>query len=220
MAGGAGGGERFFNLRNTGFRSDTGENDTMFDRAKLARQAHEFLANLKKDDPTGYNHMLNIQAGRGHGIDYKPGPAWIATKIRQTNPAKVCWFNHVLHGERRTDFSWLSLAEAPENDTLIIAEIHRNPNRIEIIAKINPPGTEPEKTVSNTTTPDPVKNRIDYTGNTLTVHLNDSLIALDEPLTITVNGEERFSRKVERSAARIAEDIVNHGDPGRVHIDL
>lgn len=225
MAGGAGGGERFYNLRNTAFRSDTGENDTMFNRVGLARQAHDFIARLKKDDPTGYDHSLNIQAGRGHGIDYRPGPAWIATKNRDTSPAKISWFNHVLHGERRTDFSWLSLAKVPENDTLITAEIHRDPNRIEITAKINPPGTEPERTVYNTSTPEPVADRINYTGNILTVHLNDSLLNLDEVLTVMVNGEEKFSGMVVRDVWHIAEDISNHGDPGRIfpgriHIEL
>ena len=216
MAGGAGGGERFYNLRNTAFRNDTGENDTMFGRIKLARETHEYLAKLKEADPTGFDHMLNIQEGRGHGIDYQPGPAWISTKTRNPNPSKICWFNHVLDGERRKEFSWLSLAKVPENDTLIIAEIHKDKHRIEISAKANSADTKAESAVYNTSTPPPVANRPAYTGNTLTVHLNDALIDLDEPFTIIVNGKEVFSGKAERRADHIAEDIANFGDPGRV----
>lgn len=217
MAGGAGGGERFYNLRNTAFRNDTGENDTMFGRIKLAREAHDYLANLKKNDPTGYDHMLNIQPGRGHGIDYQPGPAWIATKTRNPNPTKLCWFNHALDGERRTDFSWLSLAKAPENDVLIIAEIDRAKGHIDVTARANPAGTKAESAVYNTSTPPPVADRPVYTGNTLTIHLNDVLADLDKPVTVSVNGKEVFSGKVERKAAYIAEDIAQHGDPGRIH---
>ena len=216
MAGGAGGGERFYNLRNTAFRNDTGENDTMFGRIKLARQTHDFLANLKLADPDGFDHRLNIQAGRGHGIDYQPGPAWIAAKTRNPNPAKICWFNFALDGQRRKDFSWLSLAAAPENDTLIIAEIKRDNNRIDLTAKINPPGTKPESAVYNTSTPPPVDDRVAYTGNTLTIHLNDTLVDLDRPVVVTVNGKERFTGKVERRESHMAEDIANHGDPGRI----
>lgn len=216
MAGGAGGGERFYNLRNTAFRNDTGENDTMFGRIKLARGTHDYLATLKKADPDGFDHFLNIQAGRGHGIDYRPGPAWTATKTRNPNPLKISWFNFALDGERRRDFSWLSLAAVPANDTLILAEIQRDTNRIALTAKINPPGTKPESPVYNTSTPPPVADRVDYTGNNLTLHLNDTLVDLEKPVVVVVNGKERFAAKVERREAHMAEDIANHGDPGRI----
>ena len=216
MAGGAGGGERFYNLRNTAFRSDNGEGDTMFKRIELAHQVHDYLDQLNQDDPNGYDHSLVVQKGRGHGIDYKPGPAWIATKIRDARPSKVCWFNFALDGQRRTDFSWLSLAKAPERDTLITAELQRKDNRVAITAQINPPGVKNESPVYNQSTPPPVANRIPYTGNTLTVHLDDRLLDLDQPVTVTLNGKQVFSGRVERLASNMADDIARHGDPGRV----
>ena len=216
MAGGAGGGERFYNLRNTAFRSDNGESDTMFKRIELAHQAHDYLDQLKKKDPDGYDHSLVVQSDRGHGIDYKPGPAWIATKTRNTRPAKVCWFNFSLDGQRRTDFSWLSLAAAPGRDTLITAELRRKDNHIAITALINPPDVKDESPVYNQSTPPPVANRIPYTGNTLTVHLDDLLLDLDQPVTVILNGKQVFSDRVERRASNMAEDIARHGDPGRV----
>ena len=216
MAGGAGGGERFYNLRNTAFRNDTGENDTMFGRVKLAREAHDYLARLKEADPGGYDHMLFIHPGRGHGIDYQPGPAWIATKTRNTRPDKLTWFNFALDGQRRTDFSWLSLAKAPERDTIIIAKVDRKKNTVGIIARINPPDVKDEGAVYNTSTPDPVANRVPYTGNTLTLHLDDQLVDLDQPVTVIVNGKEVFADKLTRRVAHMAEDIARHGDPGRV----
>jgi hypothetical protein len=33
---------------------------------------------------------------------------------------------------------------------------------------------------------------------------------------VTVNGRECFAGKVERREAHMAEDIANHGDPGRI----
>lgn len=216
MAGGAGGGERFYNLRNTPFRSDNGSGDTMFKRIELAEQAHDYLASLRKMDPGGYDHSLAIQKGRGHGIDYQPGPAWIAGKVRKPHPARICWFNFALDGQRRTDFSWLSLAKAPERDTLITAEVDRPKNRIAITARINPPEVKDEVPVYAQSTPPPVENRIPYTGNTLTVHLNDDMLDLDKPVSVIVNGKEAFSGKVARKADQMADDIARHGDPGRI----
>ncbi|MEO5714380.1 MAG: hypothetical protein ABIT37_12910 [Luteolibacter sp.] len=216
MAGGAGGGERFYNLRNTAFRNDTGENDTMFDRIKLARTTHEYLDKLKQADPSGYDHSLSIQTGRGHGVDYQPGPAWIATKTRNPRPAKICWFDYALDGERRTDFSWLSLAKAPERDTLITAGIDRTGNVITVSARVNPSDLAKDSPINDTTTPPPADLRIPYTGNTLTVHLDDQLLDLDKPVTVMLNGQQVFSGTVERKLANIAGDIVRHGDLGRI----
>lgn len=216
MAGGAGGGERFYNLRNTAFRSDNGDGDTMFKRIELAQQAHEYLDRLRLDDPEGYDHALVIQKGRGHGIDYTPGPAWIATKTRNTRPTKVCWFNFALDGQRRTDFCWLSLAKAPERDTLITAELNRQERRIEVTARINPPDVKNESPVYNQSTPPPVADRVPYTGNMLTIHLDDGMLDLDQPITVSLNGEEVFNGRVERQVANMAEDIARLGDPGRV----
>jgi len=216
MAGGAGGGERFYNMRNSAFRSDNGDGDTMFKRIELAQQTHAYLDQLKKDDPDGYDHSLAVQNGRGHGIDYKPGPAWIATKTRNTRPAKVCWFNFALDGQRRTDFSWLSLANAPERDTLITAELQRQDNRIMITALINPADVKDESPVYNQSTPPPVANRIPHTGNVLTIHLDDLLLDLEKPVTVILNGKQVSSDRVERQASNMADDIARHGDPGRV----
>jgi hypothetical protein len=216
MAGGAGGGERFYNLRNTAFRNDTGEHDTMYGRIKLARETHDYLEMLKKDDPQGYDHSLNIQAGKGHGVDYQPGPAWLNSKTRNNRPTKLCWFNYELDGQRRTDFSWLSLAKAPERDALIIAEITRSTNTVEISAKITPPEVKNESPVYNTNTPEPVKNRIPLTGTSLFVHLDDKLLDLDKEVTIKVNGKEVFKGMVKRHAGFMADDIARHGDPGRI----
>lgn len=216
MAGGAGGGERFYNLRNTAYRNDSGESDTMFDRIKLAHQAHDYLDALKKDDPDGYDHMLAVQPGKGHGINYAPGPAWISTKIRNTRPDKLCWFNFALDGERRTDFSWLALAKAPARDTLIIARADRSNNSITVSASINPEDAKNEPSVYNTSTPPPVGNRIPYTGNSLIIRLDDKLLDLNKPVAVIVNGKEVFMGKVERNLTNMANDIVRFGDPGRI----
>lgn len=217
MSGGAGGGERLYNLRNVAYRNDSGEKDTMFDRIKLAHQAHDYLDELKKADPDGYDHSLAVQPGRGHGIDYKPGPAWISTKVRNTHPNKVNWLNYALDGQRRTDLYWLSLATAPERDTFITAAIQRDANRIVVTAHTNlPAGERKDPPVYDSTTSAPAFLRMPYTDNTLTLHLDDRLIDLDKPVTVILNDKEVFSGVVKRDTANMAQDIARYGDPGRV----
>ena len=47
----------------------------------------------------------------------------------------------------------------------------------------------------------------------LVVRLSDQLVNLDEPVSITVNGEEKFSGKVRRSAREIIRSLDQRGDP-------
>lgn len=215
LAGGAGPGERFYCLRNTPFRNDTGERDTMFGRADLAQKNHAYLDDLKRDDPQGYDHVLDLQKGRGHAIDYAPGPAWIATKVRDPRPRKLCWYVFALDGVRRTDFSWLALSDAPaDRDALIVAEADKATNTITIDARMNPPG----KCESPVYGAPPLKiaDREPLAGTTLVLHLDDALLDLDRPVRVTVNGAEAFSGEVTRSAAVIAATTARTGDPGRV----
>ncbi len=215
MAGGAGGGERLLCLRNTALRNDTGENDTMYGRAKLVQEEHAYLDNLKKADPEGFDHSLNMQKGRGHGINYAPGPAWIATKVRDPHPAKVCWFNYALDGVRRTDFAWLALSKAPARDALINAQVDKKTNTITLSAMMNAPDVKNESPVYGEKPPE-VGQRIPLTGTDLIVHLDDALVNLDRPVKIMLNGKQVFNAKVSRSARVLAETLANTGDPGRV----
>ena len=47
----------------------------------------------------------------------------------------------------------------------------------------------------------------------LVVRLSDQLLNLDKPVMITVNGEEKFSGKVRRSAREIIKSLQQRGDP-------
>ena len=44
------------------------------------------------------------------------------------------------------------------------------------------------------------------------VRLSDQLLNLDKPVMITVNGEEKFSGKVKRSAREIIKSLEQRGD--------
>ena len=46
----------------------------------------------------------------------------------------------------------------------------------------------------------------------MVVRLSDQLLNLDKPMMITVNGEEKFSGKVKRSAREIIKSLEQRGD--------
>ena len=50
----------------------------------------------------------------------------------------------------------------------------------------------------------------------LVVRLSDQLVNLDEPVSITVNGEEKFNGKVKRSVREIIKSLGQRGDPSSV----
>ena len=50
----------------------------------------------------------------------------------------------------------------------------------------------------------------------LVVRLSDQFVNLDEPVSITVNGEEKFNGKVKRSVREIIKSLGQRGDPSSV----
>lgn len=216
MAGGAGGGERLRSLRNTAFRNDTGEKDTMFDRIGLAKSAHAYLALLKESDPQGYDHMLLIQEGRGHGIDYRPGPAWIAERRRDPRPTRVVWFSHALDDARRDEFAWISLVGVPQRDILVVAEIDRAANAIAVEVRVTPESLPEDSPLRDGSKPPPIDARPHLEEGSIVLHLDDALVDLDRPVSVRLNGRDAVSATAERRLAHLAEDIARHGDPGRV----
>lgn len=62
-------------------------------------------------------------------------------------------------------------------------------------------------------------NRIDIDAPKLKrarLHLNDRIVDLDQPVTVTLNGDEIFSGDVERSAAFLLDWFEKHGDAKRL----
>lgn len=203
MAGGVGDDVPAENLRNVAFRTDIGENDTMFDRVGLARKFHERLDKAKQGegDAGGYVHSLNVQEGRGHGVDYQPGVAWMVKQIRDSRPARIVWTSKELGGNRRARFYWLGLEGEGEGNELkgeirLTAKADREKNEIEITAVTGK--AEAEKPLE---------------GAKLVVLLDEKLIDLDKPVKITCNGKVVHEGKVERSEAVLKETLRERGDP-------
>ncbi|MCU0863691.1 MAG: hypothetical protein MUC36_07875 [Planctomycetes bacterium] len=184
------------NMRNVALRIDIGERDTIFDRVGLARTMAARLLELQQQDAGGYDFVLDVQAGRGHGIDYARGPAWLGTKARQPRPDRVVWTVQPLHGTVALQHYWLALPARPAALPLFVTATLRD-NRLVVTAEHE--GKDGGRTAA--------------TAGVLHVRLDDRLADLERPLAIVVNGRERPPQQVSRSLAMLVRTLDERGDP-------
>lgn len=186
------------NMRNIAFRADIGEHDTMFDRVGLNRRYGEALEDLQKSDPKGYLHKINVQPGRGHGIDYKPCPEWLFKHERNPWPRRVTWKVINVHGRIRKQFYWLALDQSPIGGPVYIdARIDKGRQTVNLV--VEKEGADGKRVPTNDTA--------------LRVYLNDGLLNLDQSVCIIRNGEEVFKGTVSRSGAVMLKSLAERGDP-------
>jgi predicted esterase len=177
------------NLRNTPFRCGIGEQDNGFGRITLARNFFAKLDDLQKADPKGYVHFFDAQAGRGHGIDYAPGPKWMVTYSRDPRPKTIVWTVQKLHNTLDLRNNWISLAEAPAT------------------LPANLDATITGNTVSIHANP----------GLKVRLFLDDKLVDLSQPVKVVMNGKEVFNATAPRNLATIVETLESRGDPKLVY---
>jgi predicted esterase len=183
------------NFRNTPLRCDIGENDTMFDRIGLARRFFERLDALRKEDPAGYVHHFEEQKGRGHGIDYAGGPAWMVKQVRDPRPKRLVWTVQALHQTVNLRNAWLMLDEVPSKlPVTLTAEIRGQ--SILLGAKD--------------------KDGAAADGVKLRVLLDDRLVDLDREVIVSLNGSEFHRGRVKRTLGAIVRATAATGDPGTV----
>lgn len=163
-----------------------------------ARAASKELAELKAEFPEGYEHVYIEGEGKSHGFPKGGSPAeiitWLTKSKRDPYPKKIVW--EPTWPQKRT-FFWLRKARpAPGRG-----------RSMRIVATIE-------------------KNRVALTGSELrgvSVFLAEKMFDSKKPVTVVVNGEERFSDIIRRDPAALVESIVENIDPAQVfayRIDL
>lgn len=185
------------NMRNVGMRIDIGEQDTMFDRVGLARRMGSKLEELKKTDPDGYDFLISVQTGKGHGIDYAPGPAWIAQRTRNPWPTRVVWTVRPFDKSVALQSYWLALPEKPAALPLYLTASIKD-NAVSISAEMESPDR---------------KSRIPAKGGAVLVRLNDRLVNLDASVSVTINGKALPPIKTSRRASTMARTLAERWDP-------
>lgn len=211
MAAGVGLGNPPANLRNVAFRTDVGERDTTYDRRPLAVAFHEELERLHTLDPEGYVHRINVQEGRSHGIDYRPGIQWIVEHVRNPWPKTIVWINQVMHGLRRPRFYWVAMPEAPEKGDVRI-DAHVDGQTITLdVATLDAGNSDGNKTHGKANVAEASRTKLNQAR--IDLLLSDTLLDLDRPITVMANGEQVFQGKVQRSVEVIRKALAQRPDP-------
>lgn len=173
------------NLRNIGYMIWMGENDAAYDRNKMAVKYGELMDSLQRNDPEGYPHKTTIVGGCGHWMNRKDTMAieWLDDYIRNPRPKRIVWRQE--ESGLRDCFYNISI---PKDEMAAKKELRLDfdGNNINIL-------------------------RNDY--NTFSIHLNDKIMDLSKPVTITICGKEIFNGKVERKAEHIKASIEKRMDP-------
>lgn len=215
------------NTANLYFRQRTGQLDTMFGRYRITVKARETWDQLAKDHPGYYEHDIEIRPGEGHDCKYDGVTADLVKHVRNPWPKYFYWENFGMGegtGEPnawRTGFHNLRVVEGihigqdewvrdayemtieGNNISLKVMEVNVTPSDL-----VQESGWDVNIGVAKT-----VK---DASKGKVTIYLNDKLVDLDSPVTITVNGVKKFEGKVTLDERYMTESLAEWGDPQRV----
>jgi len=116
-------------LRNLPFTIHMGENDTPYNRNKVATEWKGKLKDLRNNDPKGYPHLVTIHQDKGHWMELLDTVAitWMSRYRRNPFPKKVVWKQDDVTHDR---FYWLR-DENPTERSLIVASIEGQTIEIE-----------------------------------------------------------------------------------------
>lgn len=172
------------NLRNTPFMIWMGENDSAYNRNKLAVHHGKIMDSLQLADKGGYIHETHIVEGKGHWMQRADTLAisWMAKHSREPYPDRVVWRQEEV---TRRDFYWISIPEGQEcrHKMMVIAELDGNTINIE---------------------------HSDYTN--LRLYFNDQMVNLDKPITIRHKGRKIYKGKLTRTFSTMSQTLNKRND--------
>jgi poly(3-hydroxybutyrate) depolymerase len=173
-------------LRNTAFTLHMGENDTPYNRNTVAADWGKRLAELKAEDPAGYDHWVEIHKDKGHWMDREDAAAlpWMAERTRNLRPKHIVWRQDDVTHDR---FYWLAVDE-PERGRTITA---------------------------NTSTQWVHGQTIDLNEDSgpVRIRLDDELFNLEAPIRVTRGGEVLHQGMAPRTIAVLHRTLEERGDP-------
>lgn len=215
------------NLASVAFTLQTGELDTSYGRDQLTKRVNSILNDLESAHPGYYNHKVELQPNRGHGCDYTVTTPWLINYSRTATPAYFYYENFGMgdiNGEpRRYRDSFYNVRILEPSDD-------RSDPMVRTAYEMNISGNAVNLTVRNVTltTTDPVspstgtvnigvdKAFTNATTGKVRIYLNDNLVNLSQPVTVTVNGAQNYSGTVTLSGQTIVESCALFFDPLRL----
>ena len=170
-------------LRNIGFTIHMGGQDAAYNRNQIAADWKLKLAELQKNDPTGYTHEVHIYEGMGHWMNLKDAVAvpWMAEFTRNPLPKQIVWQqDDVAH----SSFYWLAMDPKQQSRGLVRATLDGQ---------------------QVTITTESVEQEI-------SVRFNDQMLDFDKPVSVVVNGKEQPAQTLSRTISVLSKSLNERGD--------
>ncbi len=173
-----------FGLFNIGLTIHVGALDTAYDRNLVAQQWGTKLDQLAASNPGGYPHLVQIHANKPHWMDLEDAVAVPWMQKFTRNPMPSTVVWYQ-DDVPHTRFYWLAVEAA------------------QALAKTEVRATRDGQRITLEST----------SLSSIKVRLSDSMLDLDQPVSITANGREQFTGNVSRSIAVLANTLTERGDP-------
>ncbi len=191
------------NLLNLPVMIQIGTADMDFQRYPLARRFAAAIRALGRQAGSGYRLEYKEHAGKGHAIDDRDTPGWLAAFNRDPLPERVVWHqpllplpigtadtpkllerNYPFHAYFRRRCYWLR-NEAPAAFQRLDVTRAGNTFRIDNACHVE----------------------------RLTLLLDDRFVDLDAPVRVLAGERELIARRVPRTVDAVAASLVEYGDP-------
>ena len=174
-------------LRNLPFTLHVGGRDAAYNRNNVARAWGKKLDALHKADPDGYEHLVKIYPNKGHWLD-------------REDAAAIPWMAKFRRNTFPKRIVWKQDDVVHHRFYWLAVDLDGLPPRAEIVASRDAQRIDLQ--------PGGVKR--------IAVRLNDQMVDLDQPVTITVAGNTAFQGRAQRTIAVLAKTLQERGDPAAV----
>lgn len=196
------------NFRHIAFSLETGEFDRMFGRNKLTQSAKQQFDSLSNVYPGDFVNKINIQKGKGHGVDYFVTTPWLVQYSRKPRPSSYEWILFAMDGRYRSSFyniaitEPLSITESDEfNRASFKFDIDKKTNTIYLNAALKNADLSKEKAVN---------------AGKVNIYLSEDMIDLSKKIKVVYQGKTVHNKKVLLSENAIVESIAIFNDPERI----
>ena len=233
-AGPIAGGEQMFqappeNCASIAFCLQTGDRDTMYGRRRLTLRAQAQWDSLQAAHPGYYEHKIDLQPGYGHGCDYRITTPYLKQYTRNPYPKYVHWESLALgniNGEGanfRDGFYNLYVKERSTDDSDYMVRscydmtIDDNTVALDVSVVTITPDNYTESPMGWKMTLGETKTYEKATRGRVVIYLNDKLVDFDRPVTVLVNGVEKFRGKVTPNLRDMVKSCAEYFDPMRIY---
>lgn len=172
-------------LRNVPFALQVGGKDAAYNRNTVAKEYGDKLLKLHEQDKNGYRHFVKIHEDKGHwmNLEDKAALPWMAKHTRNPIPDRVVWKQSGTPHDRSY---WLAVPPNEANgDSLVVADREGQTVKLSKVEKIQ----------------------------NLIVRLDDRMLDLDMPVTMTLDGKELYRGTPSRTIGTMLKTLVGRGDP-------